>query len=530
VADEKTVQIIQVDSGQTTPITISSSGTVETLLFGADDSILIVAYGGATISDGAYTAFDLSTGDQLYTQGSYFIYSDGQSFVITAGRGYSSEFRDIVSNELLSTRGSEEDAVNSGFITPSGYERPYYVNFRNFLNDNKQALVVYSENIIPSRFGVYDLETHTPVYILPQGEDVSALKELYDGPFASPDNTTFTVLWPDGGLELFDMASGDSLASSDRFTISSKVTLSPDGSLFAWSTYQGINVYNLQTGEYVMQVEHPKLVLEFGTLSFVGQSKLLVSTMDAILEQQPWGMSETPNLRTYVWDLASGQLDEEHLVLYNCQPQGSSEQYMKCAVFDNLGNYAPDTLIGTSVLDIGNPENVVVSGGSEAFLAGSPSDDGFTLCKEGAPGIAIKEGSGPSLNLEEECQPFFYAADGDAISLFLQNGKVIDVATGETRLQLDVDESGIAFESEFTLPRKAPDWFSYEPYYSGVKPRLLSGDGFIVIGDRIFDSQSGALLFHFSDNESVIGAMLEDDGKTLLLLTNRGLERWQVLQ
>jgi hypothetical protein len=112
----------------------------------------------------------------------------------------------------------------------------------------------------------------------------------------------------------------------------------------------------------------------------------------------------------------------------------------------------------------------------------------------------------------------------------LQDGTVVDLASGEASLQLEADASGNVFEGSIT-----ESMIFFNPHLQvediTTKPhKIFEGEDFVVINNRIFDADSGELLIELPGVDNIHGITTADDDLTLIVLTNRGLERWQALQ
>lgn len=107
---------------------------------------------------------------------------------------------------------------------------------------------------------------------------------------------------------------------------------------------------------------------------------------------------------------------------------------------------------------------------------------------------------------------------------------MVDIASGEAPLKLTVDKAGRAFDAGFIDSTVQFEHHLQLEAYNGQPPKYFEGDGFLVINNRVFDSNTGALLAELEGSNAVYGISVADDGMTLLLLTNRGLERWQAVQ
>jgi hypothetical protein len=284
-----------------------------------------------------------------------------------------------------------------------------------------------------------------------------------------------------------------------------------------------VNVYNWKTGEFVLQQKHTTTPVGVGRLGFIGNTGLFVGLNSSFVNK--FGLNEQlPQLD--IWDLESGQITSTYDSLNACEVQDAGT-YVKCSVYKVTSDYIG--VVATRIFPVSDPNTILATDNeAKVFMVSSPTADGYATCEAGGNTISVKAGAAPALRLNYPCQPFVYASTGAA--LFLQDGTVVDIASGEAPLQLTVDDSGKAFEAGFIDSN-----VQFEPHlqleaYIGQTPKFFEGDGFLVINNRVFDSNTGALLVELSGNNAVYGITVADEGYSLMLLTNRGLERWQVVQ
>ncbi len=504
VENDNAIQVIDLVSGAVNSIGIKTADRLNKLIFSGDGSVLL-AWWQWEYPHAHYIAYDATAGTWLYEQPTNRVgpklLAGGEHFAYEP-QGNSLSIRTFADNKEITSAPMSISAGGSLFF---GYTYA----------DNGAALA----GRYWSREGMAILSVDVEAAV---GEAVIFFPDIGPEPelVFAPDAAAFLVIWPDDRLELRQRATGDVLAETDRYAMGSKLALSPDGTQVAWSTFHSVNVFDWQTGQFTFQVESEALPTNVGRVSFVGESTLAVEMVDSFYNEEGW---PTRLLQVDLWNLDSGDINTSFNYLNACDSQDEG-QYLRCALYKDTGELA-----ATRLFLLSNPNIIPISDNTETiFMVGSPTANSVAYCEASSNSIAVKAELAPLSRLAYPCQSFFYDPAGEY--LYLQDGAVVRIASGEKVLQLAVDDTGKAFESEFIGPFLPIIMHLQLEDHNGQPPQYLFGDGFIVINNRVFEASSGALLVELTGSISVQGITFSENGKSLLLLTNRGLERWQVVQ
>jgi hypothetical protein len=511
IQDDTHLAVVDLASGTETVINIKFSDMLNMLGFSGDGAIL-VAWWELNYPNASYAAYSTETGRQLYEQPTNrmapVILSDGAHIAVEP-IGQSVELHSLADNSKGASVGTivdlPDDRYFGGGFSVASSGALMVGNFApGFEPTDPKVLIATS------------FETGASLSIV-------SVSGVWPQVFAGADGATFVVVWPDGRVTLYQADGGDVLAESTAYAVGSHPALSPDGSRVAWATFAGVDVVDWQKGDVVLEAAQPSQVTHIGRVTFSGNDTLLAETVNLTLNE--FGR-EAWTVRLSQWDLAAGQFETSIEGLSACDATDPGT-YLKCSVYQINGNSLG--IIATRILAIADPEQVLFNDNqAEVFMVSSPTADSYATCMSGGDSISVKAGADPAVFLEFACQPFFYGPAGDV--LYLQDGTVVDIASGAATMQLEVDAAGHAFEAGFI-----ESMILFEPHlqserYIGRAPEFLAGDGFIVINDRVFDAATGDLLADLPGINEVYGLTLADEGFSLMVLSNRGLERWTVVQ
>src|SRR5215510_1221672 len=129
----------------------------------------------------------------------------------------------------------------------------------------------------------------------------------------------------------------------------------------------------------------------------------------------------------------------------------------------------------------------------------------MTTCRTGGDQILLTNyGNGAVTRLKFPCQDMKFLPDG---TLLLADGTLVDVETGSAKGSLALTQA-----------------FEEIPYIYGP-----ADQGWILVGDSIYDLNTGQHVATL-ETSHIISAALSSDQTTLYLITDNGLESWQVLQ
>jgi hypothetical protein len=507
-ADDSTIRVIDIASGSATPIAIDQPLSMKQLLFSGDGEVLL-AWWDLNYPNAFYAGYDTATGKQIYRQSIHLrvpqLSTDGQTAYFMQNSAV--DAHNVADNSPTSTFpgvteiGGEKMWLDGFFIAGSGE-----LIVATYGGNSDNAYYMASDFATAQSSAVLTLSTHSrPVVAV------------------APDGSRFLILGENGGLTSYDAASGEVAAESEAYSLVSQPALSPDGSLVAWSSFEDVNVYNWQTEEFVLQASQPSAPWAIGRVGFLRNDSLFSENIIGIINQYD-RPEQLPRLS--IWDLSSGQMSNSYDSLLGCDsPDGVL--YLKCALYKVNGNLISNTAL--RIFDLADVNSILATDNTESqYFISSPTGNGFASCNVGGNAITVRMTGAAAAQLPFACQPFIFGPEGT--TLYLQDGTVVDLASGEASLQLEADASGHVFEASLT---ESMIFFNPNLQVEDIidKPaKLFEGDNFIVIDNRVFDAAGGELLIELPDVTTVHGITLADDGMTLVLLTNRGLERWKAVQ
>jgi hypothetical protein len=500
IASDKLLQVKNLANGQIQEIAIESSFSLNRLVFSGDSSVLI-AWWELPYPNTYLRAFDTDTGERIYRQSTFTmpptLMLDGVTLAVET---LDSEvtYRDIFTNQKLS------EITNILVVEGNRY---FGGPFHPALNGEWITGNYWSQ--AGSAYFVVDTASAEVNAIKPDPYD-----DITHPAIISPDGSMFLLIHPQGLFELNDSEGGAGIAETDRFGLNSHLAMSPSGELVAWMEFKNINVYDWQSSNFVSQSSIEVLPAMIGGVNFVSEDTLsteYISTDRAI--------------HLTFWDIASGALSTSFDSLNNCSIADAGLAY-NCTSFFSQGTFKANR-----IFSIEDPDNIFYSdNGGNIFMQASPITGQLASCERGSNSIAIRDGDTVLTRLDFPCQLFFFGELGT--DLYLQDGQVVEISSGNVILELMTDEEGYAFYGDFAtdyIPTFSHAHLQLEDHLA-EPPRAYFGDGFIVINNRVFDESSGAMFVELSGSNEVYGVTLNEDGSSLMLLTNRGLEHWQVLQ
>lgn len=389
VQDDKTIQVVDLASGQATAISIKFSTQLNKLVLNSDGSILI-AWWELGYPNASYIAYDTVTGNKLYEQPTNRmppqLLEDGEHVAVEP-IGNAVEIHTIADNKAGDTVSVITDLTERFF------------GGRFFVAQNGKAIIgLYGANSGSAAIVVSEIPTNRSLAVVTRSDPGGPKPEL----FLAPDASSFIVVWPEGRLELHKSDGGEVIAETDRYSVGSHLALSPNGQLIAWTDFEGVNVYNWQTSEFVLQQKHSTVPVGVGRVGFIGDNGLFVSLNTSFVNK--FGFNEQlPQLS--LWDLGSGQITNAYDSLSGCDVQDTGT-YIKCSVYKVTSDYIG--IIATRIFPISDPNTVVATDNeAKVFMVSSPTADGYASCEVGGSTISVKAGSAPAVRLNYPCQPFF---------------------------------------------------------------------------------------------------------------------------
>ncbi len=314
----------------------------------------------------------------------------------------------------------------------------------------------------------------------------------------NPAGSAFVTTDWEGGIYLWSRA-GDALAVNEDYASGGNPALSPSGDLLAVPHSTSVSVLNSADLSEVASYLYPESLLP-GAINFSGHvlfadAGTLVVTADSIANLR-WDVGSR---KSVILDISSGEALRTLAHLHNCRISGAGTALL-CENFDNQATQVvrlSDGALLTSFKPADDLRHLRLSHGGNLLSS----------CREGAASITVQDlGSGGSRPFNFPCQDVLFLP-GDT-SLLLADGSLVDVETREIIGSFAVPAPLAEFPAAFFSP---------------------NGD-FVLIGNQVYDLASGELLAALDGYETLYGAALAEDGLTLLLLTERGLERWSVNQ
>ncbi len=395
------------------------------------------------------------------------------------------------------------NGANSGYLTLVGR------SFSFTGQDNQLAIlfngqVYYGEPNNLQRFG--EIRYSIEVWDMLTKQTVRSYKKLGTAPLQfgfTPDGTRFYTISFDGLFKLWN-ADTEKLINTakNRYTLFDfQPALSPDGSKIALPYSDSVNVLDVKTMGVVSVIKHPENEPML-------QTKVQFLSNDQIgIETRQWHLLTEENglyglYRTYIWDIPSQAILRQFNDAANCIYTSSN----RLQICDKIIIY--EVRKSVQILDTTSGEPIyTTSPESFSFITISPDASLQASCRQGNDRIFIQD---PRLQIPApynfRCQDMRFLPDSK--TLLLADGSLVDIASREIVLK-------------FKFP---------QPLTNFPKIYFSPNNDFILIGSDFYDWKTGELLFTISGPSNIFGAALVNDGKELLLLTDRGLETWVVPQ
>lgn len=507
-----TVSLVTLDSGEISELTISRPYAltgIQHLAFLGDSSALVVS-GTDVLSNSPVTLINLTDSTVMYEIQSpapivpypgtdWYLYLDSAtsdspgSLARPAGSGtaqflqatfayrpYSSTY-----NESTGKRtGSSGTATDLSYI--AGTEEWAVLYLGNY------AELTYQFNLLYSRPDFFILFWNS------SGENTATITKLEDGTLPNslafaPDGESFVTTATSGNVQLWSR-DGSPLAFT-QYTSGGRAMLSPDGSLLAIPGLGSLSLVNSTDLSPDSEIVYPEPAFPGATnfggqVHFAGEDQLVLSTLAATDAGSDWG----PRV-TLVHDVESGELLRRLDNLSDCETSYSGASIL-CFNFDNQSTQLVSLEDG-ALLTSFKADGI-------SFIRLSQNGMQLSSCREGGDQITIQDFSGgANLVLNFACQDVLFLP-GDT-TVLLADGTLVDLES-----------------------REAVGSFAFDEAYAELPQAFFSPDGdFVVIGNQVYDLANGALLATLEGIETLYGAALVDDGLTLMLHTDRGLEYWQ---
>lgn len=314
----------------------------------------------------------------------------------------------------------------------------------------------------------------------------------------NPVGSAFVTTDWEGAVHLWSRE-GASLALNNSYASGSDPALSPAGDMLAVPNAANLTVVNTTDLAQVdsFPYSEPSLV---GAVNYSGHvlfadSNTLILTTDSIANLR-WDVEAR---KSVILHLSAGELLRSLEHLYECSISGAGVAIL-CQNYDNQATQVVRLSDGSLLTSFKASEDM-------RFLRLSNDGNLLSSCREGAAQITVQDlTSGGSRPFSFPCQDVLFLP-GDALVL-LADGSLVDVETREVMTTFAFPAPFAEFPTAFFSP---------------------NGD-FVIIGNQVYDLTGGALLGMLDGYETLYGGALVDDDLTLLLLTERGLERWSVNQ
>jgi hypothetical protein len=492
------VRLYSLTGGEPMDIDLGRSDPPQKIFFTGDGSTLILQMLAGNNS--RFEAYEAATATKLYDYPTYNppqFSADGKYFTVTTANGV--VVVDPATNTVLNT-------YNPGHIIERGCDLAanlcvdHGVNmWGNFVIGSPETTIVITKEVRSegkpgntlAEQGWHEVSSVDSTFIANTvtGEarfvfSGYSLASLRTG-FGAPDGSMFVIIQSDGKLGLHSLTNGEKVAESDRFSVGSAPKLSADGALVGWSNLNGVYAYDWQGAELRLEAAQPLPISKSTLLGFISEGRLLVESVPAA------------GSGVDVWDIASGSIVSTLVGLADCSADAAGA-YVLC--------YVPSSG-ARRIIAVDDPEKIVFTTNDPNITVISPTGDSYATCNIGAGSITYKNYESGSVTIAQPCQPMVYSPDGTR--LVLQSGVVVSLPGGEQAVTLEADASGKVFGDE--------------------SPTVFFGADLIILGNRVFEAASGALLVELPVS-SALGYALSEDGLTLTVLTGSGLEQWQVTE
>ena len=337
--------------------------------------------------------------------------------------------------------------------------------------------------------------------------EVAATLDAFEHPlpttFAySPAGSTFFTTAVDGLIKLWDSDTGELLATSRAYTQMDSISLNPNGEFYAVPYWDRVEVIETETQALVQTFELPVSRLSWGAVdSRVNESQVKYIASETIGLMVRYGSV----FHTFTYDAGSNQILQEFQ-----GPDG--KQYYQCKYnSDRNRQVCQVSNWQSSTLHIADPmtSELFMSVQAETAYFNAISNAGhlFVSCREEAALFSITPlDGGVARPYQFPCQDMVFLP-GD-IQLLLADGTVVEVESREV-------------VSTFAFP---------SPYVEFGDVFFSPNDDFMLIGTDIYDLSTGDFLGQLDIDGKIHGITLSADGLSLIILTEFGLEYWQVLE
>jgi hypothetical protein len=317
----------------------------------------------------------------------------------------------------------------------------------------------------------------------------------------------YAIVHGDGTIRLYEHPSHTLLTTSKRYGTTGAPTLNPNGESLLLSYVDEVKV--LSTNDLAVQTSFSPLRPDTAdTTAFYPHAQFISEQAIAIsIHRFDYENSDAiyagyyfPSLRqTTFYNLETGA----EIRTVSAQPC-TTDFSATIAACLRIAALSGDQNV--DVYDIQSDKiHVVLPQSTVTYYAVTTNGPSLTTCRTGGDQILLTNyENGEVTRLDFPCQDMKFLPDG---ALLLADGTLVDVEAGSANGSLALTQTFVE------LP------YIYAPV----------DQGWILVGDSIYDLNTGQQIATLEASH-IISAAMSSDQTTLYLITDNGLESWQVLQ